>query len=111
MDPSGTVMVKPSRKMRIVESLLSVVIALVVSGIMFWNWDGFWQTEIPMLTSAQETYFPAKHAEEQYKLVNTRTNTVRWTEVLRKIETLETENGKLTEALKPCEKQQRQVLE
>ena len=96
-------MMNPSRKVRIVESFLSVVIALVVSGVMLWNWDGFWQTEIPMLTSVQETLLPVKHAQEQDKLVNVRTNTARRAKALSKIETLETDNGKLKEALKTCE--------
>ena len=103
MARSDTVIMQPPRKTRIVESLLSIVIALVVSGVMLWNWDGFWQTEIPLLASAQEAYFPVKHAQEQDKLVNTRTNTVRWAEALSKIETLEADNGKLKEALKACE--------
>ena len=96
MTSSDTVMMEPPRrKLRILEGLLSVVIALVVSTVMLWNWDGFWQTNIPMLTSIQGTYFPVKHAQEQDKLVNTRNNTVRWAEALNKIEALEAENAKL----------------
>ena len=105
MDASETVALgPPKRKLRILESLLSVVIALVVGTAMLWNWDGFWQTRIPMLNSIQETYFPVKHAQEQDKLVNTRNNTVRWAEALHKIETLEAENAKLEGELKAYRK-------
>jgi hypothetical protein len=106
MASSDTVMMQPPKKTRIVESLLSVVLALVMGGVLLWNWDGFWQTEIPLLTSAQETYFPVKHAQEQDKLLNTRTNTVRWAEALRKLEALETDNGELRAALQKCKGRQ-----
>ncbi|HSH71193.1 MAG TPA: hypothetical protein VK997_14825 [Deferrisomatales bacterium] len=103
MASSDTVMMQPPKKTRIVENLLSIIIAMVVVSGMLWNWDGFWQTEIPLLTSAQETYFPVKHAQEQDKILNTRTNTVRWAEALRKIEALETVNEELRAALLKCE--------
>ena len=105
MASSDTVIMSSPRSTRIAEGLLSVMIVLVVSGVMLWNWDGFWQTEIPLLTYTQETYFPVKHAQEQEKLTNARTNTVRWVEASRKIETLEAENEELRAALQKREEQ------
>ena len=103
MSSSDTVVMKSPRNTNIAEGLLSGIIALVVGGVMLWNWDGFWQTKIPLLTSAQETYFPVKYAQENDKLVNTRTNTVLWAEALREIESLDADNRELRTALRECE--------
>ncbi len=43
-------------------SLLVLIVALL------WNWDGFWRTDIKILTDAQKTYFPAKYEAEHLKI-------------------------------------------
>lgn len=32
--------------------------------VIFWNWDGFWQTDIGPLTRVQQSVFPVKYTEE-----------------------------------------------
>jgi len=43
-------------------SLLVLIVALL------WNWDGFWRTDIKVITDAQKTYFPAKYEAEHLKI-------------------------------------------
>jgi hypothetical protein len=49
-------------------AMLWLTILVVFMGAFVWNWDGFWQTDIKQLKSAQLRYFPAKVNEENLKL-------------------------------------------
>ena len=49
-------------------ALFGLIALAILAGVFVWNWDGFWQTDIGRLNSAQQRYFPAKFEEEQLKL-------------------------------------------
>jgi hypothetical protein len=49
-------------------AMLWLTLLVVFAGAFAWNWDGFWQTDIKQLKSAQLRYFPAKVNEENLKL-------------------------------------------
>jgi hypothetical protein len=49
-------------------ALFGLIALAVLAGVFVWNWDGFWQTGIGRLNTAQQRYFPAKYEEEQLKL-------------------------------------------
>ena len=113
MKSSQTVAINPKdnerpprspRRRLLMRRRLFAAIALVVAGVMLWNWNGFWQTNVPGLNALQQAYFPVKHAQEQDKLANSQRNTVRWVRALQKIEALEEENEKLKAALEACER-------
>lgn len=42
--------------------------------VIFWNWDGFWQTDIGPLTRVQQSVFPVKYTEEQLKVSRVQNN-------------------------------------
>ncbi len=51
----------------LIEVLLSLAVAAVVAGALLWHWDGFWQSDIPLLVRMQTQYLPEKRAEELAK--------------------------------------------
>lgn len=63
-------------------ALFGLIALAILTGVFVWNWDGFWQTDIGRLNSAEQRYFPAKFEEEQLKLSRVRDNS----KVLKAIE-------------------------
>ena len=69
-------------------------VAIVVS--LLWNWDGFWQTNIIPLKTAQKEIFPAKYKEEQLKL----SRVIKNNEIIEDIESrLKKHESKLVSAI------------
>ena len=50
------------------DKMISGVFMVIISLTFLWNWDGFWQTNIPALKNVQQKHLPAKYNEEQLKI-------------------------------------------
>jgi len=55
-----------------------------VLGLLIWNWDGFWQTNIGPLNKVQNKYFPKKYANEQFKMATALNNSAIFNDINRK---------------------------
>lgn len=98
--PATTVQGKAKAKAKnLLEFLLSILMVAALAFVMLWNWDGFWQTKIPALTTLQSQYFPVKFKEEQVKLANTGENLLEIERAKLKVEELKGELKKVTREL------------
>ncbi len=78
------------RKKNIWQQIVSYLKYGLISFVLIWNWDGFWQTNIGFLMKMQQSYFPVKYAIEN--------------EQEQKILTLQEEQGALRKKLETAEK-------
>lgn len=78
-------------------SLLVLIVALL------WNWDGFWRTDIKLLTDAQKTYFPVKYEAEYLKVAALDDKSSLFTKMNERIVTYEEEKDQSLKAVEEVE--------
>ena len=52
----------------LLSSVFNLIFWIALISMYLWNWDGFWQTDIKVLTQFQKNYFSNKYNEEQLKI-------------------------------------------
>lgn len=89
---------KDSFLSRFFKGVKTLLLMILIGFALLWNWDGFWQTNIGFLRSAQERYLPAKLAQEQQKLSNIGLFNSELEKMRSQVQLLETELAELKTA-------------
>jgi len=91
--------VKPTLKKSstIFDTIIGYFIFALILIALIWNWDGFWQTNIGPLKSAQQEYLPVKYNQEQLKVSRIEQNNEFLVKIMSRLESAESESKRQAE--------------
>ncbi len=79
------------------DTIIGYFIFILILIALAWNWDGFWQTNIGPLKSAQQEYFPVKYNQEQLKVSRIEQNNELLAKIMSRLESAENESKRQSE--------------
>lgn len=81
----------------IFDTVIGYFIFAMILVALAWNWDGFWQTNIGPLKSAQQEYLPVKYNQEQLKVSRIEQNNELLAKIMSRLEVAENESKRQSE--------------
>lgn len=81
----------------LLDTVIGYFIFILILIALIWNWDGFWQTNIGPLKSAQQEYLPIKYNQEQLKVSRIEQNNEFIVKIMSRLESAESESKRQAE--------------
>lgn len=88
---------KLKKSSTVFDTIIGYFIFTLILIALIWNWDGFWQTNIGPLKSAQQEYLPVKYNQEQLKVSRIEQNNEFLVKIMSQLESAENESKRQSE--------------